>query len=248
MRMRLMLGLTAILAAAPVLLLAADDVLFYAPFDGSAEAQVQRGETGVTVAVPPEFVKGFKGKALVTAHTRSAVYPAAGNIMLDEGTIVLWVMPMDWTGDQELFHHFFRVLAEPVPDRPKARVFDLILYRYLDTPAVMAYGLAGELACDGIRTVPMDESWAPGKWHQIAFTWDKEGATLYVDGVGSHRKYLQGPPDTMYARTFLVGGAYFMPNDTRTAVDELTIYRRKYAGEEIKQMYKQDILESLMRK
>jgi hypothetical protein len=223
------------------------DILLACSFDGTVQPEIQKGDKGFRTSAPPEYVKGFQGKALVTGHARNVVFPAAGNLDLNRGTIKLWVMPIDWKVGDNLFHHFFRVLETGSPAKD-VRAFDLLLYKFLDIDAVLAFGMAGELTSANILQIPMEASWKPNRWHQIAFTWDREGAALYVDGQGKTQKYLRGPPDRLTAGQLIVGGAYFAENKTRTAIDELTIYGRKLTSHEIDQLYKTELIESAMRR
>ncbi len=226
----------------------AKDILFYCPFDGTLEPSVQKGEKGFDGTTPPEFIPRLKGgKALVTSHSKNATYPVKGNLNLAEGTIKFWVMPIDWTGDENLFHHFFRVLESGAESEKKARPFGLILYRFVDWKSVAAFGMAGELTGSNILLIPMADTWVPKQWHQIVFAWDTDAASLYVDGEGRTRRYLQGPPDTLTAERFVVGGPYFIENKTRTAIDELYILDRKRSADEVKQTYKVELAEGLMR-
>lgn len=224
------------------------DVLFYCSFDGTVDPEVQRGEKGHKEATPLEFIKGHKGKALVTSHTRHAVYPLKGNLNVKEGTIKFWVMPLDWGAGDGCFHHFVTVPEQIPADDKYARVFSVVLYKFLEWDSVLAYGMAGELTGDFILKRPMGNDWTPKKWHQIVWTWDREGAELYVDGTGTRRKYLQAAPETMIAESFTVGGPYFIENKTLTALDELYIFSRRLTGQEILQLYRTELLESVMQR
>ena len=222
------------------------DILFYCSFDGTIKPEIQAGEEGYKGTDPAEFTKGLKGKALVTGNSKNAIYSLKGNINITEGTIKFWVMPIDWNADENLFHHFLRI-PEPRPEQKKGvRVFDLLLYKYIDKSEVLAFGMGDELTNTGIITIPLDKTWSPGNWHQIAFTWDSKGATLYADGVGKSQRYFVGPPDTLIAQTFTVGGPYFVENKTLTAIDELYILSRKLSDQEINQAYKTELVEGVM--
>lgn len=223
------------------------DILFHCSFDGTLEPAIQKGEKGFDGTASPEFTEGLKGgKALVTSNTQNATYPIEGNLNLTQGTIKFWVMPMDWSGNENLFHHFLRVLESGDGQDTQARQFSLILYRFIDWRSVVAFGMAGELTGSNLLQIPMADTWVPKQWHQIVFTWDKEGASLYVDGEGRTQRYLQGPPDTLAAKRFIVGGPYFIENKTQTAIDELYILNRKLSVEEVKQAFKTELVEGLM--
>ena len=226
------------------------DVLFYCSFAGTVTPAIQKGEKGATPSGQIEFTKGLMGQALLTGHSRYVSYPARGNINVAEGTVKFWVMPVDWKPGDNLFHHFFHVgLDSPPPEGMKdAKLFGFLLYKFSDWDDVLAYGMNNELTADHILTIPMGNNWGPKQWHQIAFTWDNQGASLYIDGDGTSRKYLREAPNLMTAESFVVGGPYFVENKTLTAINELYIYNRKLSAEEIGQMYKKELVEGVMKR
>lgn len=225
-----------------------DDILFYCSFNDTVTPEIQKGDKGVNATTPVEYTKGMKGKALVTGHAKNAVYPITDNINLTEGTIKLWVMPVDWKAGDNLFHHFFRILDQKLEGQKDARTFDLVLYKFLEWDTVVAYGMSGELTSANLLQIPMEDRWTPKKWHQIGFTWDNQGACLYVDGKGKHQNYLRGAPDALVAESFVVGGPYFVENQTSTAIDELTIYDRKLSDKEMDDLYRTELIEGAMQR
>lgn len=223
-------------------------VLFRCSFDNTLQPEVQKGDKGFKGTGVTEYVKGIKGQALVTGHSKGAVFPIRGNLNVAEGTIKFWVMPVDWKVGDNLFHHFFRILDEKPEGQKSARTFDLILYKFLEWDTVVAYGMSGELTGSNLLQIPMDNLWAPKRWHQIVFTWDSQGASSYVDGKGKRRNYLRGAPDSLFAESFIIGGPYFIENRTSTAIDELAIYNRKLSDQEVDDLYKTELIESVMRR
>ncbi|NCO33653.1 MAG: hypothetical protein AUJ92_08445 [Armatimonadetes bacterium CG2_30_59_28] len=224
------------------------DVLFHCSFDGTITPEVHKGEIGSTTATAAEYTKGIKGKALVTSHSKGISFPTKSNISVAQGTIKFWGMPMDWQAGDGLFHHFFRILDQKPEGAKDARAFDLILYKFCEWDSVVAFGMCGELTSSNLLQIPMDNLWAPKKWHQIVFTWDKHGACLYVDGKGKRQNYLRGAPDSLFSESFIVGGPYFVENKTSTAIDELTIYTSKLSAQEVEDIYKTELIESVMQR
>lgn len=215
-----------------------DDILFYCPFDKTTEPAIHKGEADAEESVPATFIAGFKGQALLTGHQRSVTYLVKDNLSATAGTIVFWVMPVDWSATDGKFHHFFGLRDDGQAASKKA--FSFLLYKYSDWPQVIAYGMDGELIGDRILRVPMDATWAPKQWHQVAFGWDKDGAALYVDGEGQSMRYREPAPTELGTEHFSIGGPYFAANATFTAIDELRIYRRRLSPEEIKSVYQAD--------
>ncbi len=222
------------------------DVLFYCSFNDTIQPEVQAGARGATATGEVRFTRGLKGRALVTGHTLGATFPRQGNLAALAGTVTFWVAPIDWRIGDGCFHHFFRVEAQPLSDRPAARVFDILLYKFYEWDTVVAYGMSGELTGPNLLQVPMDKMWAPGKWHQVAFSWDGQGAALYVDGARQYHRYLRAAPDLLTAECFRVGGPYFLANQTLTAVDELTIYSRRLSEQEVELRYRTELIDGVM--
>ncbi len=112
-------------------------LLFHAGFDAGLDADFAAGDGTATVrevvpgqtdrpALPDiERTDGVVGSAIVT-EMRYVEYAGGANIKAEAGTVELWVKPLDWTGDDDLFHVFFTTSKEPGW---------LILYKYLRTEA-----------------------------------------------------------------------------------------------------------------
>lgn len=221
------------------------DVLFSCAFDGSVKPEITHNSGEPQPRGELQFMKGFQGQAFVTSHTQGCAWPIKDNLNVSAGTIKLWVMPIDWQVGDGQFHHWFRVVGEQGADKT-VRPFDILLYKFFEWDTALAYGMCGELTGSNSIQLPMDHLWAPKRWHQIAFTWDATGASLYMDGEGKRQAFLQGPPNAIVTDVFSVGGPYFRENASHTAIDELAIYNRKLSDQEIEALYREELIQSAM--
>lgn len=213
------------------------DLLFHASFDGSVKPDLQTGKGAFDATEGLQFTEGRSGKALVIGHNFGVRYPVTGNVSLDAGTISFWVKPINWNHNQQLFHHFVNIQSSGEGLRNDARPFSVLLYKFWEWDSVVAFGMTQWFAESGLFEVPMNDTWVPGKWHQIVFTWDRVGQRLYSDGEGVGRRYNGKAPDVLNAKTIQVGGPYFKANDALTAIDELRIHRRCLQSAEVKALY-----------
>jgi hypothetical protein len=212
------------------------ELLFHARFDGSLVPEVRTGPADFTAPADPQFVAGRSGQALVVRHTFGVRYPVAGNLELEQGTISLWVKPLNWNRNQQLFHHFVWVQSDPAGLPAEARPFSVLLYRFWEWDQVLAYGMQQWLTGEGFLALPMDEGWVPDRWHHLAFTWNDRELGLFVDGDGVTRPFREGPPTVLSAKEIQVGGPYFRENDGLTAIDDLRIYSRSLTAAEIQRL------------
>ncbi len=197
---------------------------FHCPFDG-ATAPAAPPDGGGEAAGVVEFIADGEGKGLVTGHDRGVVYPAAGRLNPQAGTVLFRIKPLDWNRYDDNFHHFFTAPAAAPGG------FDLNIYRFGDWDNLMVYSTALGLVNESIPQVDFDDSWVDSRWHQVAFAWDEKTALLYLDGRTSEHRIA---PGTLAAPAeFRVGGPYFVPNDTRTAIADLMIFSRKLTPREI---------------
>ncbi|MBM4084774.1 MAG: hypothetical protein FJ272_08300, partial [Planctomycetes bacterium] len=86
-------GLLLWLLAASALAVDEGDVLFFAPFEDSANATRAAGAGEAKATGAPRFDAGVRGKAVVLDPESLLTYAFSGNVVPDEGTIMTWVKP-----------------------------------------------------------------------------------------------------------------------------------------------------------
>ena len=83
-------------ARGELLALERSDILFYAPFDGTLDAQISKGSPKPARAEGKiQFVEGRAGQGLLTGGPGGVWYSTEGNVDLDAGAIAIWVKPVE---------------------------------------------------------------------------------------------------------------------------------------------------------
>ncbi|MCD6361557.1 MAG: LamG domain-containing protein, partial [Armatimonadetes bacterium] len=169
--MRLML--TALLTMTCSLGLAQDDaLLFYADFDGDAEADYAAGDASVTVNGQVRFIEGRVGQAVVVGGDNWLSYPAAAALDARRGSIEFWVSPVDWDGRDNTDSHFFVGAA----GADRIFIYKFARWRHFTFHCRAAGVERYESLRAGIYT------WRPGEWHHAVVTWDRAIMRIYLDG------------------------------------------------------------------
>ncbi|MBU0477549.1 hypothetical protein KKC91_03155 [bacterium] len=214
-----------------------EDILFYAPYDGKAEAEIAIGSPAAEVKGEVDYIEGKKGKAIVLGDAK-LIYKAAENLNLDAGTISMWVKPVNWDGKKEMFHFLFYAIA---PDETI-----LIIYKHFN-PKLGLLFLCGQRTGlkDGKRMheyANTPEDWVKNEWMHIASTWNKktEIIELYINGelVKGIKLDAEKFPNVI-PEQFSINNTLYGPKDSKeiTAYDELCIFKRALSADEIKELY-----------
>ncbi|MFH0797552.1 MAG: LamG domain-containing protein [Candidatus Omnitrophota bacterium] len=206
------------------------DALFYLPFDGNGDPAIAKGDKGFTIVGKPTFTEGKAGKAAVLSSVDWFNYKTDGNISSAAGTLEMWLQPVDWHKDDNEYHHFLRLYGGS---------WDVILYKHGESPSIYFYQGPSAQTKRTIAVGFMGKKWVPDVWHHVAVTWSDKGAAVYMDGKlsGEVPLAIPLPPDDLTKGSMFIGGTYFVPNDTKTVVDELRIYSRVLSAEEIAAHY-----------
>ncbi|MCE5238075.1 LamG domain-containing protein [bacterium] len=202
--------------------------LFHAAFDGSLAAAQAAGSAAGQAEGKPEFTAGHAGQAVVVGDLGGAAavtFPSAGNIRLERGTVSLWVMPVNWQGDDKQNHLFLQA---------PAAAGGYLLYKY----ATPSWGLnfhvdpnEGVAAKTNVYKPIAD--WRPGQWHHVACSWTRyEAAKLYVDGRLAAQSQGVGLTQEALGSVIRFGGCWGANGD-RTALDEAMVFGRMLSDEEI---------------
>lgn len=166
---------------------------------------------------PPTFQSGKRGQAVVCQDKQfSLSYAAPGNLNPQHGSLSLWVAPVAWRHGDGRNHNFMVLRGAP----------SYLLYTYISLPT---YFLQLE---GGNPRVGTEVDWQPGEWHHLVATWQDHDFRLYVDGklrsVDSETMSLPRQAGDL----FDVGSHNFGCEDA-TAFDELILFRRALAAEEV---------------
>lgn len=226
----LLIALAALLASTP-LWAVPPGRLFYAPFDGSLNATEARGERTGTPEGKPAFVAGHQGQALEVGDrdgSAGVVFPTAGNVNAERGTVSLWVCPVNWQAKDGLNHLFFRFNV--------GEHGFFLLYKYSSA----AWGLAFLVDPDEgpMAKLPVYKpvDWQPGEWHHLAITWTRrDSMALYLDGQRVAASAGVELTDKPLQAQMTFGGAWQQAGK-RTLLDEAMIFDRALLPEEIAQL------------
>jgi hypothetical protein len=187
------------------------------------------GRDGQTIAPrvegKAEFQDGKFGKAFVSGPGAGYLhFPTAGVVSKQAGTVEMWVMPIDWSGDDEEFHMFFKVSGDGM----------IYLYKYYRSILGMLLLSNGGGDKRNRLTYKNVDDWKPGQWRHIAATWTPHRQALYIDGELA-RAGIPELPQSL-DNEFLIGDHPFqanVPRTSRSLIDSVRIYDRALSPEVI---------------
>ncbi len=218
------------------------DLCLYASFDSLPHADLAGGDKA-SIAVGISYTEGRHGKAVVISQgpesrgtANSLVnFSSRDNLFHQEGSLEMWVKPVDWGGDDDCDLIFFdNVIGEQDTE-------GIIRLAKVNTSLQFFYG---KLHGNMVTAVADVNAWKSGEWYHVAATWQKGGsAKLYIDGELKANLTIPGRliPGGLEPR-FRIGSHYlFCPVRKHTAIDELYIYKRSLNAEEIRNAHKRDV-------
>ena len=155
-------------------------LIFHLPFEQGCTAAVAGGDPEPLAAKGVELVPGALGKAGRFRSESRLQFREAGNLVKEQGTIMLWYRP-DWSGDQgrdpqgrERRRCLFR---EGPAKNPRHGSNMMWLWCWATR---LRFDLSDHH--DRYVTQPINE-WRAGEWHHIAVAWDcTRLRRFYVDG------------------------------------------------------------------
>ena len=213
---------------------AAAKLLFHLPFEGNLTPVVAGNQTESSVSgtakVRLTYGEGVKGKALLAGMNDLFIsFPMSGNIEPREGTVALWVKPLDWDPAKEelmAMHTFFELVSA---------TDYVLLYKYT--------GAVKLLIKNGDKTWVIDwwpTEWKTGEWRHFAFTWKDGRHRYYVNGkLVGEMVDVRWSPDlkTMWVAS---GSSTGKPDPASTAFDEVRIFNRSLSEGEIQTLLARD--------
>ncbi len=221
-----MIGLTSFSAIA--------ETLFYAPFDGSANAETAAGSKIARMYGKINYVNGIKGEAAVVGgKTDRIVFSAAKNFNIEQGTCSFWIQPQNWLPATKNFAFF--VSFKAFHDNTNS---DIITYKVCKTTN-LAFLVRNRATKKSIPLTTDIALWQQKQWHNIVLTWDARTITFYLDGKKiSSMAHFKLPEEW---KEIIVGVPYpswIMIEDEKTAVDELVILNECLEAEKVAALYK----------
>lgn len=213
------------------------EVIFYAPFDGTAKAAFAQGKAEPEKAERIKFVPGLRGQAVIVEEDGTLIYSTANNLTKDRGSVEIWVSPL-WnatdTEDKQVTRYLFR------DSGPESEPSDTVRLKFIWWPGKitdLSYDLRERLwqptPCNG---------WQKGQWHQVVATWDCQvGMRLYIDGNLRRFRWNEATTDfTFEPKTYpqMYIGCHGNRYQAKAAVDEVRIYDRMLSRQEVAERYR----------
>lgn len=212
-----------------------EDLLFYASFDHSAEADFARGTATPLDLRGGGAVPGKAGQGLYFGRAggvRQLRYAAKDNIRLQQGTVAFYFKG-DWAGDSPDTHFFF-IFPGPANISSSNNAPDTV--SILTLPKAKDGSLLSLWLGDhakGINTAPIKLApWRPGQWRHLAGVWDEERVKLYVDGELLTDRPIRGRMIDA-GKDFLVGANRGGNSPCEGIIDEFYIYGRALTTGEV---------------
>ncbi|MBQ7208893.1 MAG: hypothetical protein IJS01_13930 [Lentisphaeria bacterium] len=225
--------------AASAAVFAAEPVAKY-DFDGETglPAKALRGKAA--------FEEGIRGKGIKLADGILTI-PRPAKLTPAEGTVTLWVKPVNWDGTKKEFVFFLQSVN-------KARNGRLILYKYSGTAGLGTTLWFGNP--DGKKgkentyvSTRKKTEMEQGKWYFLAATWSKKGGILRVYLNGKEVASGQCKDSIFFDEfgDFLLNPPPFRPADRsfETVFDQLRFYTEALSEKELAKIYEEEAKPSL---
>ena len=155
---------------------AAPQPIFYAPFDGTATAHMAVGQAEPRRSEQLTFAPGLKGQAVrLDSKTKSRLaYAIEGNVQSRQGSVALWFKP-EWNDKTARSRHYLFAFNYPWT-ASRAGTGALYLWSY-----------GGRCRADRSdrddHYLVARHPFRTNDWHHIAYVWDENRTTLFVDGA-----------------------------------------------------------------
>ncbi len=161
------------------------ELLFHAPFDGTAKAAFAKGIAAPVKEANLEYAPGRSGQAVrISSALNSALaYGAAGNLNPECGTVAFWFRH-EWPEKKRLGFRdeggkdcWRGVLHAPAENKHPGDG-SLFLWWWRDRLRADRGDIGTRYECFNNSAIAEN----PGDWHYYVLTWDDFGSRLYIDG------------------------------------------------------------------
>ena len=213
-----------------------EELMFHVSFDDTKEADFARGSgSAKSVKGKEVYTAGRKGKALVCGEkfAECCYYHVEGNVDVAEGSLELWIKPVDWDSTDGNKHHVFF-------ETETAQGGRLLLYKSSYSDKILFIVWQDEHTP---FVVSDKQVVAKGRWHYVVATWKTGEVCMYVNGVltgKDARPEVVMPPKV--GRTFTVGDKPWgkqRSGGRKTLLDELKIHDRALSAGEVARRYRE---------
>jgi len=211
--------------------------VLHVSFDENFDGVSPKGVVSGTKEERPTLVPGKVGQALKSGPGTGYVqFPTRGIINPVEGTVEMWVCPLDWTFSDREFHVFFDVTqGEGL----------LCLYKFWELASLLMLG--SEKSSGPYDYYGFPAAWEPGEWHHIAGTWSAKGTKeagvqCFIDGKVWTKFPTPAKLPKRLGAMFRIGDHPWSaaPRKSSSLVDEVRIYDRALSLAHIAAHYRGD--------
>ena len=220
-----------------------EGLTFHVSFDGdAANADFALGERRSSLETDLGFhsAPGVKGQGMLLQRGERCSYPIRGNLDTSQGTFSCWVKPLNWDGHVAKFRHFLVVTAP-------AHTMLLYLYPIGDKAVILYIRMNPGTPQDAtLRAGAPVDILKQGEWTHLAATWDSKAVRIYANGQRVGEGLVASPLPKLDEGTFTLCPIDFWNNkqwgdpDEQTVCDEVRIFNRALAEDEILDLYALD--------
>ena len=205
-------------------------------FDGNA------GKAEVTGKV--RYVDGVRGKALALSDGTARIACPA-KITPSEGTMTMWVKPMNWSSEDKEFFCFLQNVNAEGDGR-------IILYKYQNPGLGLLFWYGnpkGEKTKDSCYANSNEAKLEKGKWSFLAITWSRKAslAALFVNGKKAASAKCTEAMFFDKFGDFILNAPPFRPanREFETAYDMVKLYDEALPENELEKRFQEEAAPSL---
>ncbi len=197
------------------------------PLDGTISPEQTLADISATGLLV--YRTGHKGKALRVGGLYGALkVPVEGLLSAGEGSVAMWVSPLDWSAKDKDFHVFFDARGDGA----------LVLYKYFEDSRLL-FLATRDINSDGNIVVGQSLDWSPGTWKHLVATWSYQGIRLYLDG--SPVANIPTPadlPKTLMSTIDLGDSAWGRPRVSSSLLDEVRLFNHALTPAQVARLYR----------
>ena len=152
-------------------------LLFKASFDGTAKAEVARGNAEpLPISRNLSFVPGRRGQALDMRAGMKALLAYATDGVMDttRGTVAFWFRPAPGFFDGARSRRMFVCTDTPSPRTGSGALW---FWKWRET-------LRADMSDDGDSYMTTAQQLLRDEWNHVAFTWGADGVAIFINGKG----------------------------------------------------------------
>jgi hypothetical protein len=206
---------------------AADETL-HLSFESGSYLDETRREVDVSKTGQTAFSNGKKGNALRIGGVYGELkIDTKGVISASQGSVEMWVSPVDWRASDESFHVFFDARAAGA----------LYLYKYFENSKLLLLSTRDRVVNENF-VVGKTIDWQPGRWNHVVGTWSPKGLMLFINGEPVTRIPVEAELPGRLGDQFTIGdGAWDRPRLSSSLIDEVRLYNTPLSAAQVRNAY-----------